>query len=92
MNEWSVVGVLIALVGFFLTVGAPIIKLNKTITTLNVTLDNLKERVDKHDKNFDAQQAKAKESHEKLWEHNTAQDEKLVDHEMRIRKLEDDNV
>lgn len=86
------VGVLIALAGLFATVGAPVMKLNKTITTLNITLANLEKRVDRHDTALEKQQAKAKESHEKLWQHNAEQDEKLVEHEMRIRKLEDDNV
>ena len=90
--EWTVVVVLIALAGFFGTVGAPVLKLNKTITTLNVTLTNLKERVDKHDAAIEKQQAKAKESHLKLWQHNTAQDEKIAEHEWRIKKLEEDNV
>lgn len=90
--EWKVVSVLIALVGLFLTVGAPIMKLNKAITTLTITAENVKERLDGQDERFEKQQEKAKESHEKLWAHNEQQDTKLVDHEFRIRKLEDDNV
>ena len=35
MNEWSVVGVLVVLVGLFLSVGAPVIRLNSTITKLS---------------------------------------------------------
>ena len=51
------------------------------ITHLNVTLDQMR-------KDVDAQKAAAKESHRRLWEHNEEQDEKLENHECRIKILE----
>ena len=59
----------------------PADKTNSNITHLNVTLDQMR-------KDVDAQKAAAKESHRRLWEHNEEQDEKLENHECRIKILE----
>lgn len=91
MNWEPIIGVIVTLVGLFFTIGKPIIKLNQSITTLNVTLANQEKRIDGHDKAFEKQQQKAKESHDKLWAHNEKQDEMLTDHEKRIFSLEHDN-
>ena len=69
------------LVGLFLTVGKPIIELNKNITTLNVT-------VKQNSADIKEQQAKSHEAHQKLWDHNDQQDKQLADHETRISVLE----
>lgn len=37
--EWTVITVLVALVGLLATVGAPVIKLNSNLTKLTVLLD-----------------------------------------------------
>lgn len=86
--EWTVVTVLIAIAGLAVTVGRPILKLNQNITTLNVTLKYIDERVTKHDKALDDQAKHARESHKKLWDHNEEQDRKLEDHEKRLYHLE----
>lgn len=82
------VTVLIAVVGLGLTVGTPIIKLNQNITSLNVTLDHLRGELTEQKKALKDHQEKAHRSHEKLWGHNTKQDEMLQDHERRITVLE----
>ena len=79
--EWTVVGVIVALVGLFATVGAPVIKLNSNITRSNIILDQIK-------KELSEQKIAAKESHRRLWEHNDEQDELIGDHETRITILE----
>lgn len=81
MTEWNVVLVLAELIGLFVLVGKPILTLNKTIAEFNTELKNMKDRVktletEKHD------------AHNELWQHNDLQDEKLNDHETRIRVLE----
>lgn len=43
--EWTVVTVIIALVGLFMTVGKPIITLNGSITHLQDAIDELKEGI-----------------------------------------------
>ena len=57
--EWTVVGVIVALVGLFVTVGAPIIRLNGNIARSNVILDRL-------EKELAAQKMDAKESHRRI--------------------------
>ena len=43
--EWTVVTVIIALVGLFMTVGKPIITINSSITHLQDALDELREDI-----------------------------------------------
>lgn len=43
--EWTVVTVIIALVGLFMTVGKPIITLNGSITHLQDAIDELREDI-----------------------------------------------
>lgn len=81
MGWGEVIAILVTLVGLFLTVGKPIIELNKNITTLNVT-------VKQNSSDIKDQQTKAHEAHEKLWDHNDVQDKQLADHEKRIYVLE----
>ena len=81
MGWEGVIGIIVTLVGLFFTIGKPIIELNKNITTLNVSVENNNQRLDKQEKD-------AHESHTKLWAHNDNQDEKLADHETRISILE----
>ena len=88
MTEWTVVTVIIALVGLFMTVGKPLINLNKNITTLNINLENVTKRVDKNETELHAQSEKASESHKGLWKKSGEQDDKLADHEVRISVLE----
>ena len=88
MNEWGVVTVLTALVGLFFTVGKPIINLNKTMTTLNVNVEHNSHELTELKNDFKSQRESAHESHQRLWEHNSKQDEKLQDHETRLGILE----
>ena len=69
------------LVGLFATVGAPIIKLNTNIATLNETIKAIQKQQDKLEScNSD--------EHRRLWEKNAEQDGTLSEHEMRIHDLE----
>ena len=43
--EWTVVTVIIALVGLFMTVGKPIVTLNSSITRLQDAIDELREDI-----------------------------------------------
>ncbi len=82
MTEWGVVGVVIALFGFAVSVVAPIIKLNTSITRLTVTLETVA-------RELNDQKKSNHESHKRIWEKNEEQDGKLADHEGRITRLED---
>jgi hypothetical protein len=79
--EWTVITVLIALVGLFMTVGKPIIKLNETIAKLTIICNNL-------DKRFEKFEVDNHDSHKRLWEHSTEQDRLLEEHDKRITVLE----
>lgn len=80
--EWTTVTVIIALVGFATAVIKPIVSLTKSITTLTVAVENLKE-----DLRFFSD--KNTESHERIWNHEKHQDERLDDHEKRIIRIEE---
>lgn len=80
--EWTVVTVIIALVGLFVAVGAPIIRQTKTMTKLDSTMETLSSKlIELESKNSD--------SHRRIWDHNEKQDEQIHDHEIRIVKLEE---
>lgn len=79
--EYTVVTVVIALVGLLVAVTTPIIRLNTTVTKLTVTVDHLARQVAELEDNNHASKAK-------LWEHNDEQDKQLSDHESRIKVLE----
>lgn len=81
MTEWGVVLVIISLVGLISAVVGPLTKLTKSITTLTVVVERLRDDQAEQKKN-------AKTSHQHLWEHNEKQDEKLEDHEKRIFAIE----
>ncbi|OUN81937.1 hypothetical protein [Gemmiger sp. An50] len=81
MNEWSVVGVLVVVVGLFLSVGAPVIRLNSTITKLSTLVEGLRDRQVQQEQNNS-------DSHRRIWKHNEEQDAVLNDHETRITILE----
>lgn len=88
MNEWTVVSVIIALVGLFFTVGNPILKLNGNITMLNANIQQNSKEIAENKKELKEQREKAHESHQKLWDKNDEQDKILGDHETRIAILE----
>ena len=79
--SWEIVVGIIALVGFIITVSNPVIKLNSSIVKLNSSIENLQDSLDKLEKGN-------KESHKRLWDYNSVQDEKLDDHEHRISDIE----
>ena len=81
MDEWGVVGVLVVLVGLFLSVGAPVIRLNSTITKLSTLVEGLRDRQAQQEQNNS-------DSHRRIWKHNEEQDAVLNDHETRITILE----
>lgn len=86
--EWIVVTVIIALVGLFMTVGKPIIKLNSNLSTLNANIGYIKKELEEQKMAIKDQRNHAHDSHQKLWEYNDKQDKKINDHETRIKILE----
>ncbi|MEZ4508941.1 MAG: hypothetical protein R2912_06870 [Eubacteriales bacterium] len=85
MQEWDVVGVIAALIALFATIVAPIVKLTHAITKLTTTMENM-------EKNVEELTANNRCAHERLWSHEQQQDERLSDHETRIRVMEEDRA
>lgn len=82
MTEWSVFEILAGVIGLFLAVGAPVLKLHSVVVKQAVLTETLVDRLD-------TIAADKTEAHRRLWEHNTGQDEKIADHETRIKVLEE---
>lgn len=88
MSEWTVVTALSVLIGLFLTVGVPILKLNSNITLLNANIKRNSDEIAEQKVELKEQKQNAHDSHQKLWDKNNEQDNILHDHETRIRILE----
>lgn len=86
--EWTVVGVLVTLIGLAVSVGRPIIKLNSTITRMNALLESIDRRLTALERGSQDQQAKASEAHRRIWKHIEENDDKIADHETRLKLLE----
>lgn len=82
MTEWEVVGTIITLITFALAVGAPVLKLTRSINVLTVTVQHLKDLLD------EMKSDNAKE-HEDLQGQLDAHDEKLSEHSEKIAVLEE---
>ena len=82
MNEWGVIQTVAAVIALFVTVGAPVLKLNAAITKQSVLLSSLDEKLKQISK-------EKTEAHKRLWDHNTKQDEAISNHEARIKVLEE---
>ena len=81
--EWTVVTVIVVLVGLIAAVVKPIVNLNSTMTKLDTTLDIFVKRYDKdNDKN--------EKEHVALWNRGDELSESVNDHETRICILEQD--
>ena len=80
---WEIIIGIITLFGFLVSVVTPIAKLTKIMTELIDSVQSLKEAINEIG-------TKNTESHRRIWEHNTVQDQTLENHEKRITKLEYD--
>ena len=86
--EWTVVGVIVTLVGLAAAVGGPVLKLNASITRLTTLLQAIEQRLDALEQGAKEQRSHAAESHRRIWAHAEEQDATLADHETRLRVLE----
>ena len=83
MNEWTVVTVLIAIIGLFFTVGKPVIKLNTSLVTLNTRLERMEKESEK-------ESTRNEESHKGMQKEIAENEHAINDHERRIGILEHD--
>lgn len=82
MTEWGVFLVITALLSFVVAVVAPVLKLNTTITKLNSTMERLREKLD--DLTVDN-----KAAHRRMWEKIDGHEERIDNHEVRMKLIED---
>ena len=79
--EWSVISVIVVLVGLFVSIGAPIIKLIASITKLTSSVEYLQESMqDLTKRNSD--------THGRIFTQLDEHDRTIGDHETRITVLE----
>lgn len=81
MNEWTVVSVIVTLVGLGAALVRPLIGLNATITRLTVAVNVL-------ETNISGLAAKNSESHTKLWDRVEEHDDILNAHGTRLAMIE----
>lgn len=84
MTEWGVVGVLVTVVGLFVTIGKPLLSLNTSIV-------QLREEMKSVNRGLDDLNGKNTQDHARIWSKVDKQGETLDDHEKRIQHLEYDN-
>lgn len=77
MTEWSVVTVLVTIVGLFVTVGGPVIKNTKAMTELTVNIKNLTANQLEMASELKELRKENVEAHRRLWDKNDEQDKKL---------------
>ena len=81
MTEWGVVGVIIALVGFGVTVLKPILTLNTSIVKLTERMEHVSHELNQlTDQNT--------ENHKRIWQRIDEHGEMLNDHEQRLDHFE----
>lgn len=81
MNEWTVVTVIVGLVGLIATVATPMIKLNGTIAALSSQVKLLLDNLDEFKTRYKEQLRDLNETDQKLFN-------RINDHETRLSKLE----
>lgn len=78
---WEIFLGIVAIVGFFVTVGTPIIKLNTSIIKLNESVKGLHDTISKFETDN-------KEAHADIWKHMDSVDESIKNHDDRLTKAE----
>lgn len=82
--EWTVVTVIVSLVGLLAAVATPIARLNSTIAKLTTQMETFMNGLDEFKKRYTNQLQEFKETHDDIYE-------KVDNHEHRITVLETTN-
>lgn len=88
MNEWGVVGVIIALVGLIAAVVGPMIKVTSTLTKITTILDNVLDRVNKLEEADKEFQDVTRQARGRIHDRIDDVVGQVNDHEVRITTLE----
>lgn len=77
MTEWTVVTVIIVLVGLVATLVKPMLSLNTSMTKLTISNERLSE-------DLKGLTDKNSEAHARIWQHEDEQDKRLNDHDKQF--------
>lgn len=92
VTEWTVVTVIIALVGLVGTVTVPLLKNTRTLTRISLELERISEKLAEERQELEAFKDKASDRHGKIFGELQEHAEKLTDHEYRITAIEKKEV
>lgn len=88
MGTNEMIGIIVVALGSILSVGViivkPILKVVEVMTELTASVKALTEKFNKFEVNNH-------DDHKRIWNHNDEQDERIQDHETRIRLIENGN-
>lgn len=89
--EWTVVTVLIAIVGLIGTVAVPLSKNTKAMTQLSEKINHLVYRIDKDEIELSEFKNKSADKHRLIFDKLGEHQKSLINHESRIYALEKNN-
>lgn len=88
VTEWTVVTVIVSLLGLIGTVAVPLSRNTKAMTSLCEQIKHLNYRMGEEEKDLEMFKAKAAERHKTIFGELDKHGEQLTDHEHRIKDLE----
>lgn len=88
MSEWTVVSVIIAIVGLVGTVAVPLSKNTKAMTQLSEKINHLAYRMDKDEDELSDFKSKSAEKHRLIFDTLGEHQKSLINHESRIYAVE----
>lgn len=89
--EWTVVSVIVVLVGLIGTVAVPLSKNTKAMTQLSEKINHLVYRMDKDEDELSDFKSKSAEKHRLIFDTLGEHQKSLINHESRIYALEKNN-
>ena len=89
--EWTVVTVIIAIVGLIGTVAVPLAKNTKAMTQLSERINHLVFRIEREEDELDEFRKKAADRHAKIFGKLDEHEKTIINHEGRIHALEKNN-
>lgn len=90
VERYDVIAIVAAMLTTAITIGAPVLRLNTTITKLIVRLDNLGKDVGRVDDELESIEKRNHESHRRIWDKIAGIGTKLSDHESRLKIIENE--
>ncbi|HJB74597.1 MAG TPA: hypothetical protein IAA37_02855 [Candidatus Eubacterium faecale] len=86
--EWTVVGVIVVIVGLIGTVAVPLAKNTKAMTQLSERINHLVFRMEREESALGELKLKTAEKHKLLFERLSEHQKTIIEHESRIYALE----